>query len=154
MPALLALALTASLVTIALKGVDQKMSAGAVRRSGSQERAAGQRQQQQPAAKLVTNKMCPYAQKAWIAMEESGLPYTMSEISLYGMGGKPSWFLQLNPLGQIPVLVAPSGKVLVDSERILDWVAEQVPSMAPGNAKLAAAWRSCLLSRVAPWCTQ
>ena len=31
--------------------------------------------------------MCPYAQKAWIALESAGIPYDMREVSLYG----PLW---------------------------------------------------------------
>ncbi len=109
---------------------------------------------------FVTNKMCPFAQKAWITLEEkqvhiadsphhkqsrlllittrspfdffmklfmSGLnsfvrwsqrqrnnsrwqfpraqvDYALTEISLYGSGGKPDWFLKMNPKGLVPVL--------------------------------------------------
>ena len=48
---------------------------------------------------LYTNKMCPFAQKAWIALEEKkaahGVPFAMEEIGLYGAGGKPGWFLKV-----------------------------------------------------------
>jgi glutathione S-transferase len=48
---------------------------------------------------LYTNKMCPFAQKAWIALEEKkaahGVPFKAEEISLYGAGGKPGWFLKV-----------------------------------------------------------
>ena len=38
---------------------------------------------------FITNKRCPFAQKAWIALESSEVGYDMREISLYGVGGKP-----------------------------------------------------------------
>lgn len=78
--------------------------------------------QNSPAAtRLVTNKMCPFAQKAWIALECASTPYELEEISLYGRNGKPDWFLKLNPSGTVPVLVAGGGAmVLRDSDLILD----------------------------------
>ena len=78
---------------------------------------------------LVTNRLCPYAQRAHIALAASGLKYetkvhcfhsichllfgsiyklvipTSQEVGLYGHGGKPKWFLELNPKGQVPVLI-------------------------------------------------
>ena len=74
---------------------------------------------------FVTNKMCPFAQKAWIALEASDTPYDLKEVSLYGSGGKPSWFLKLNPAGTVPVLVdsrSDDVNVYPDSELILDYI--------------------------------
>lgn len=70
--------------------------------------------------RLISNTMCPFAQKAWIALECSQTPYEMQEVSLYGAGGKPGWFLKLNPQGTVPVLVSAEGVVLPDSDLILD----------------------------------
>ena len=36
---------------------------------------------------FITNKRCPFAQKAWIALESSDTSYDMKEIGLYGSGG-------------------------------------------------------------------
>jgi len=36
---------------------------------------------------FITNKRCPFAQKAWIALESSDTAYEMKEIGLYGAGG-------------------------------------------------------------------
>lgn len=55
--------------------------------------------------KFITNRMCPYAQKVWMALEVLQIQYTMVEIPLYGENGKPDWFLQYNPKGTVPVLV-------------------------------------------------
>ena len=65
------------------------------------------------------------AQKAWIALEVSEAPYEMKEISLYGMNGKPDWFLQMNPSGTVPVLSCYGGAVVYpDSDIILDEIAK------------------------------
>lgn len=82
---------------------------------------------------LVTHKMCPFAQKAWIALEcFSSSPYELKEIPLYGPGGKPNWFMKLNPQGTVPVLVCEgSSTVLCDSDRILDEI--QKGSLIPAT---------------------
>jgi len=88
--------------------------------------------------RLVTHKMCPFAQKAWIALECSQTPYELQEISLYGSGGKPSWFLKLNPQGTVPVLVCQGGAVVLpDSDLILDAL-EQGNSAIPCRRALAS----------------
>jgi glutathione S-transferase len=33
------------------------------------------------------------------------VPYHLEEVSLYGPGGKPDWFWDLNPKGEVPILV-------------------------------------------------
>eukprot|EP00804_Cyclotella_cryptica_P002032 CCRYP_007416-RA/>CCRYP_007416-RA protein AED:0.44 eAED:0.44 QI:0/-1/0/1/-1/1/1/0/222 len=74
---------------------------------------------------FVTNTWCPFAQKAWIALEASHCQYKMREVSLYGAGGKPDWFWELNPKGTVPVVVVKEGDkkiVLDDSEYILEAV--------------------------------
>lgn len=74
---------------------------------------------------LVTNKMCPFAQKAWIVLEEKkaahGVDFTLEEIGLYGGGGKPAWFLKMNPKGLVPVLKH-GDRVVVESDDILKYI--------------------------------
>ena len=58
-------------------------------------------------------------------MEAAEVPYELEQVSLYGSGGKPSWFMKLNPRGQVPVLVVKDDNdtdkvVLADSDLILD----------------------------------
>lgn len=76
---------------------------------------------------LITNKMCPFAQKAWIALEEKkaadGVAFELEEIGLYGSGGKPAWFLKMNPKGLVPVLKH-NERVVVESDDILKYVDE------------------------------
>lgn len=82
--------------------------------------------QQAPATtKFVTNKMCPFAQKVWIALEAAGAPYEMAEVGLYGADGKPDWFWDLNPDGTVPVLVCHGGAVVYpDSDLALDKIGD------------------------------
>ena len=58
-------------------------------------------------------------------MEAADVSYTLEQVSLYGGGGKPPWFMKLNPKGQVPILVINNNKdtnkiVLADSDQILD----------------------------------
>ncbi|CAE7913671.1 DHAR4 [Symbiodinium sp. KB8] len=69
---------------------------------------------------LVMHKMCPFAQRAWFAMEESGLNFKLKEV---GLGARLVY--DLNPKGLVPVLVDPSGKVTVESEDIVDAIAQK-----------------------------
>ena len=58
----------------------------------------------------------------------SNTPYTLEEVSLYGGGGKPGWFMKLNPSGTVPVLVVgddDESEVYPDSELILDYIKEK-----------------------------
>jgi glutathione S-transferase len=78
---------------------------------------------------FVTNTRCPFARTTWIALEELSIEYTVKEVGLYGAGGKPQWFLDMNPAGQVPVLEH-SGVLVVDSVTILDHLLESYPSSA------------------------
>ena len=64
------------------------------------------------------------AQKVWIALEAARAPYELQEVALYGAGGKPDWFWDLNPEGTVPVLVCHGGAVVLpDSDLALDQMA-------------------------------
>eukprot|EP00438_Fugacium_kawagutii_P021237 Skav201653 [mRNA] locus=scaffold3160:213651:214514:+ [translate_table: standard] len=69
---------------------------------------------------LVMHQMCPFAQRAWFALEESGLDFHLKEV---GLGS--SLVYDLNPKGLVPVLVDPDGKVIAESEDIVDMIAER-----------------------------
>lgn len=101
-------------------------------------------------ARFITNKMCPFAQKAWIALEASGADYSLEQVSLYGAGGKPDWFWELNPEGTVPILVVSDGEtVFPDSDLILNEIA-QVPGgedlipADPAAVEAAQSFRRCL----------
>lgn len=101
--------------------------------------------------KFVTNKMCPYAQKAWIALEVAKCHYELVEVGLYGSGGKPDWFWKLNPKGTVPVLVCDDSAdedgqvVLPDSDLILNYLQDEIsnPLNPPHEIKASVeTWRN------------
>ena len=111
---------------------------------------------------FVTNKRCPFAQKAWIALEASETPYNMREVSLYGTGGKPDWFWKLNPQGTVPVIAVGDDAVFADSELILNAVSDgrisgSMDGLLQVNSRLideeiaiANQWRSMISKQLAP----
>lgn len=50
---------------------------------------------------LVSHHLCPYVQRAAIALAEKGVPYERVYVDL---ANKPDWFKALSPLGKTPVL--------------------------------------------------
>ena len=74
---------------------------------------------------LVMHEMCPFAQRAWFALEESGLSFRLKQV---GLGS--SLVYDLNPKGLVPVLVDPDGKVIVESEDIVDVIAESASKVS------------------------
>ncbi len=54
------------------------------------------------ALKLISHKLCPYVQRAVIALHEKGVRFERIDIDL---ANKPDWFLKISPLGKVPVLV-------------------------------------------------
>lgn len=107
--------------------------------------------QQAPAStRLVTNKMCPFAQKVWIALEAAEAPYELEEVALYGANGKPDWFWDLNPDGTVPVLVCHGGAVIMpDSDLALDHIED---GSALGVGSLGVDLKDkALLQRIQDW---
>lgn len=51
---------------------------------------------------LVSHHLCPYVQRAAIALSEKNIPFERSYIDL---SAKPDWFLKLSPLGKVPLLI-------------------------------------------------
>jgi glutathione S-transferase len=74
--------------------------------------------------KLISHKLCPYVQRAVIALAEKGVPFERVDIDL---ANKPEWFLKISPLGKVPVLVVAteSGEVaLFESNVICEYIEE------------------------------
>lgn len=61
---------------------------------------------------LVSHPLCPYVQRAVIALEEKGAQYERIDIDL---PDKPAWFLAISPLGKTPVLLADGQRVFESS---------------------------------------
>lgn len=85
---------------------------------------------------LVSHHLCPYVQRAVIAMMEKGAPFQRRVIDL---AAKPEWFTALSPLGKVPLLlVEPAGApqaVLFESSVICEFVEESVegPKLHPDD---------------------
>lgn len=59
-----------------------------------------------PKLTLISHKLCPYVQRAVIALTEKGVPFERIDIDL---ASKPDWFLKISPLGKVPVLRVETG---------------------------------------------
>jgi len=80
---------------------------------------------------LISHKLCPYVQRAVIALTEKGVPFERVDIDL---ANKPDWFLQISPLGKVPVLRVATGEgetVLFESNVICEYI-----EVTQGGAKL------------------
>ncbi|WFU29559.1 glutathione S-transferase family protein [Bradyrhizobium brasilense] len=77
------------------------------------------------ALKLISHKLCPYVQRAVIALREKGVPFERIDIDL---ANKPDWFLKISPLGKVPVLVVTRGDgkevALFESNVICEYIEE------------------------------
>jgi glutathione S-transferase len=70
--------------------------------------------------KLISHKLCPYVQRAVIALTEKGVPFERIDIDL---ANKPDWFLAISPLGKTPVLQV-GDKAIFESAVILEYLEE------------------------------
>jgi glutathione S-transferase len=73
--------------------------------------------------KLISHKLCPYVQRAVIALIEKGVGFERVDIDL---SNKPDWFLAISPLGKTPVLLV--GDIpIFESAVILQYLEETQP---------------------------
>jgi len=81
--------------------------------------------------KLISHKLCPYVQRAVIALTEKGVPFERIDIDL---ANKPDWFLKISPLGKTPVLVV-GEHAIFESAVILEYLEEtQANPLHPADA--------------------
>lgn len=73
--------------------------------------------------KLISHKLCPYVQRAVIALTEKGVPFERVDIDL---DNKPDWFLKISPLGKTPVLLV-GDTAIFESAVILEYLEETQP---------------------------
>jgi glutathione S-transferase len=73
--------------------------------------------------KLISHKLCPYVQRAVIALTEKGVPFERIDIDL---ANKPDWFLAISPLGKTPVLQVGAVPIF-ESAVILEYLEETQP---------------------------
>ena len=73
---------------------------------------------------LISHTLCPYVQRVAIALEEKGISFERTYIDL---ANKPSWFLEISPLGKTPVLVVDEVPIF-ESTVILEFLEETGPN--------------------------
>ncbi len=73
--------------------------------------------------KLISHKLCPYVQRAVIALTEKGVPFERIDVDL---ANKPDWFLKISPLGKTPVLQVGEAAIF-ESAVILEYLEETEP---------------------------
>ncbi len=71
---------------------------------------------------LYSFRRCPYAMRARLALQVSGLPYALREVALKN---KPAELLAASPKGTVPVLVLTNGQVIDESLDIMRWALGQ-----------------------------
>ena len=60
---------------------------------------------------LVSFDLCPYVQRAAIALAEKGVAFERRTVDL---ANRPAWFTEISPLGKVPLLMV-GGAVLFES---------------------------------------
>src|SRR2546423_13673584 len=70
--------------------------------------------------KLISHKLCPYVQRAVIALTEKGIEFERIDIDL---GNKPERVLAISPLGKSPVLQV-GAVAIFESAVILEYLEE------------------------------
>ena len=74
--------------------------------------------------RLVSHHLCPYVQRAVIALAEKGAAHERTYIDL---AEKPAWFSALSPLGKVPLLLIDDTDVLFESAVICEYLEETTP---------------------------
>lgn len=72
---------------------------------------------------LVSHHLCPYVQRAAIALAEKGVAFERVAIDL---ADKPDWFEAISPLGKVPLLRV-GDQVIFESAVILEYLEETQP---------------------------
>lgn len=92
-----------------------------------------------PTLKLISHALCPYVQRAAIALTEKGVSFERIDIDL---SNKPAWFLDISPLGKTPVLLV-DGVPVFESSVILEFLEDTQPNpLHPGDPLERARHRS------------
>jgi glutathione S-transferase len=88
---------------------------------------------------LVSHHLCPYVQRAAIALAEKGEPFERIYVDL---AAKPDWFRALSPLGKVPVLKV-GERAIFESAVILEFLEETRPKpLHPADALARADHRA------------
>ena len=89
--------------------------------------------------RLISHKLCPYVQRAVIALDEKGVAFERVDIDL---ANKPDWFLKISPLGRTPVLQV-GDTAIFESAVILEYLEETEPKPLHPTDALRRAEHRC-----------
>jgi glutathione S-transferase len=88
---------------------------------------------------LVSHELCPFVQRAAIALAEKGVAFERINVDL---ANKPDWFLAISPLGKVPLLKV-GDAVIFESAVILEYLEETQPNpLHPADALQRAEHRA------------
>jgi glutathione S-transferase len=88
---------------------------------------------------LISHALCPYVQRAVIALKEKQVSYERIDIDLRN---KPAWFLALSPLGKTPVLKV-GDQAIFESAVICEYLDDTIaPALHPIDALQRAQHRA------------
>ena len=73
---------------------------------------------------LISHHLCPYVQRAAIALHEKGVPFERINVDL---ANKPDWFKAISPLGKVPLLKV-GDDVIFESAAILEYLEDTQPN--------------------------
>ncbi|WP_085031520.1 glutathione S-transferase family protein [Ensifer aridi] len=84
---------------------------------------------------LISHHLCPYVQRAAIALHEKGVAFERVYIDL---ADKPDWFLNISPLGKVPLLRIPQDQgeaILFESSVICEYLegTQSGPKLHPAD---------------------
>ena len=88
-----------------------------------------------PNLTIVSHHLCPYVQRAAIALAEKRIPFRRVDIDL---ANKPAWFTQISPLGKVPLLRV-ENCIIFESTVILEFLEETQPGPLHPQAPLTRA---------------
>jgi glutathione S-transferase len=92
-----------------------------------------------PRLRLISHGLCPYVQRAVIALAEKQVPFERIDIDL---ADKPDWFLAISPLGKTPVLQV-GDRAIFESAVILEYLEEtQLHPLHPADPLTRAEHRA------------
>lgn len=103
-----------------------------------------------PLPVLYSFRRCPYAMRARLAIEASGVAVEEREIELKS---KPPAMLEASPKGTVPVLVLPDGQVIDESWNIMRWALQKNDPQAwlPSSAQVEELTRQLVAENDGPF---
>lgn len=88
-----------------------------------------------PKLHLVSHEICPYVQRAVIALVEKNVPFERTNIDL---ANPPQWFRDISPLGKVPLLQV-DDEVIFESAVICEYLDETIAPRLHPDAPLTRA---------------